>query len=458
MIEAVAVLAGSHPMLSMHRLDRDHRTRDGRLLLPLRSAYPQPWGLTVGAEQASPLRLEHVREGTGVPAPGEEVVVSADAEVARVVDLVTEHAVRRPGQSLLVVTLGARHAERIEEALRLEVAYRPELARWLDVHWAGDISEPFLVRPIHRIPGVERDAVIVSVGLARTPHGRVLHRFGVLDGRFGPACLATALSRARRRTTLVCCFTADELDGERLRSDGARMLRDVLAMAADPRLRGDHIDLATPPDDGDLPGGAEGERGQADALVCDLRERLEAVGLPVVAAPSGPDWPVALAVADPEFPGRRLLAVDLDGPGYASCPSVATRDRQRREAFERAGWTYLRVTSMDLFCDPAGEVERIRSVWRHIGGATPSTQPTQIIVGRPRVRTNDPGVQPGRPITSYSDTELERVATWVLSDGVDRSAEELAAMVREALHLPRRGMHVEAAVGGAARRVLDGCG
>jgi len=48
------------------------------------------------------------------------------------------------------------------------------------------------------------------------------------------------------------------------------------------------------------------------------------------------------------------------------------------------------------------------------------------------------------------------VAQWVLSDGVRRNAEELAALVREALHLPRRGSQVEAAVGGAARRVLDG--
>ena len=85
----------------------------------------------------------------------------------RVVDLVTEHAVRRPGESLLVVTIGLRHAARIEEALRAEVVHNLELRRWLDVHWTGGISEPFLVRPVHRVAGVERDAVIVSIGLAR---------------------------------------------------------------------------------------------------------------------------------------------------------------------------------------------------------------------------------------------------------------------------------------------------
>src|SRR3954449_12599550 len=254
---------------AVHRRARDHRTRDGRLLGPLLPRYAG-WVTTPGAAARSPLEFEHVREGTGVPAPGEDVAVSADAEVQRVVDLVTAHAVRRPGESLLVVTLGIRHATRIEEALRAEVAHNPELRRWLDVHWTGGISEPFLVRPVHRIAGLERDAVLVTVGLARTPHGRVLHRFGVLDGRHGQACLVAALTRARRRTTVVCAFRAEDIAAERVRSDGARLLRDVLDVAAAPHARGEH-----------RAGLAATTAGRPDALVADLARRLREAGLPV---------------------------------------------------------------------------------------------------------------------------------------------------------------------------------
>jgi hypothetical protein len=243
------------------------------------------------------------------------------------------------------------------------------------------------------------------------------------------------------------------------------MLREVLAMAADPITRGDHpvgadamSATGTAPVAPVAPVVAPAEGAGVDDLVRDLRERMETVGLPVVDSPTCADWPLAVALTDPEEPGRRLLAVEVDSRGFAACPSVSTRDRQRREWLERAGWTYLRVAAMDLFCDPAGEVERIRAAWRDLGGDPALTQETQIIVGRPRVRGPFPQVTAGRPITLYSDAELEAVATWVLSDGVGRSAEELAALVREALHLPRRGMHVEAAVGGAARRVLDGAG
>ena len=357
------------------------------------------------------------------------------------VDLVTEHAVRRPGESLLVVTLGLRHAARIEEALRAEVAHNVELRRWLDVHWTGGISEPFLVRPVHRVAGVERDAVIVSVGLARTPHGRVLHRFGVLDGRHGPACLVTALSRARRRTTLVCAFRAEDISAERIRSDGARLLRHVLATAADPVARGDHDPTAA-----GVPGGT-------DALVGDLQRRLREAGLPVVVGVPAPDRPLDLAVADVADPARMLLAVDVDGPAHAGLASADLRERQRRASFERAGWRYLRVAAMDLFCDPEREVERVTSAWRAAGGtAAPSA--LAPLGDQPRTRTPWPDVTPGRPIGAYGERELDAVARWVLSDGVPRTPGELTAELREALQMARHTERADAGLAAASRRVL----
>lgn len=458
--------------LPVMRLDRDHRTRDGRLLAPLRRHYPGPWALTPGAAATPPLVLEHVWgfeqsvggiDGApivtvdGVPlvrvdaAPAAPVSIpygGTEAEVQRVVDLVTEHAARRPGESLLVVTLGARHAERIEEALRAEVGIRPELARWLEVHWTGRISEPFVVRPVHRLAGLERDATIVSLGLPRTAHGRVLHRFGVLDGRFGRACLTAALSRARRRVTLVSSLAAGDLAPDRLTTDGSRMLWEILALAEDPALRGDHgavLDLD-----------AAQEAGAGDPLVADLRDRLLAVGLPVHPGVAAPDWPLSLVVADPLFPGHLLLAVDVDGEQHAACPSVAVRDQMRREAFERAGWTYVRVAAMDLFCDPASEVERVRRAWRAAGGRSQNETATTglVIINRPKVRSTWPGIPVGRPVGEYSAEQLQQVAAWVLTDGVARSVDELVAGVCEALQLVLRGPRVESLVAKAVRVVL----
>jgi hypothetical protein len=432
------VVAGA---VGVHRLDRDHRARDLRLVQPLTGRYPQGWTVPPGAASSSPSRLVEVTDGIGAD-PGEDLAPSADAEVARVVRLVAEHAVRRPGESLLVVTLGARHAERIEGALRSAVTQDPALAAWLDVHWTGGIDEPFLVRPVHRLAGLERDAAIVSVGLTRPPYGCVVHRFGVLDGRFGTACLVAALSRARRHTDLVCAFTADDLADDRVRTPGARMLRDLLET-----LRDGPVNRAT---------GVTVLAGEPDALVSDLRERLCAVGMPVQAGFPAPDRPLDLAVGDPLEPGRMLLAIDLDGPGYAACRSVRLRDRLRAQSFERAGWSYLRVVAMDLFCDPEGEVERIQDAWRAAGGLPASVVPSRVLPPPPPpTRYPWPShVAPGLPISAYTPRELDAVASWVVSDGAVRSPEQVAAEVRKVLGFAQREPRVDAAVGAASRRAM----
>ncbi len=436
-----SVLTALADRLPVHRLDRGHRARDVRLVSPLRSSYPEGWRCMPGACVEAPFTLVHVPDGVGVPAPGEDFAVSSQQEVRRVVELVAEHAATRPGQSLLVVTLGARHAERIEEALRSAVTDLPHLARWLDVHWTGDLDEPFLVRPVHRIAGLERDAAIVSVGLARTPHGRVLHRFGVLDGRFGRACLLAAMSRSRRRTTLVCSFTADDLLPERIRTDGARMLREVLAAAGG---------ASGPETVGDAGGPAAAPQ---DALVADLCSRLVAAGMPVVPRVAAPDWPLDIAVLDAMVPGRRLLAVELDGPAYARCPSLRLRDRQRRQAWERAGWVHVRVAAMDLFCDPEAEVERIHDAWRAAGGLPAVIVPADVLPQLPPVRAPFPDVATGLPPSAYGAGELEAVAGWVVSDGVRRADEEVASVVREALGIVERGGRTDAEIAAAVRVV-----
>jgi hypothetical protein len=329
----------------VHRLDRDHRTRDGRLLDPVRHRYGTRWDAVRGAGIRPDLRLDLVGDGMALPALGEELAISPDAEVRRVVELVAEHAALRSAESLVVVTLGERHAERIDEALRLATRTRGILARWLEEQAQPGVPEPFLIRSAGKLQGLERDAAIVTVGLARTPHARVVHRFGVLDGEGGAGHLVAAMTRSRLRTVLVSCFGDEDLQPDRLRTDGARLLRDVLAAAAG---RGEHRVDARP--------------GPVDALVADLKARLEAAGMPVRLGVGDADWPVDLALSDPQQPGRMLLAVDLDGPRYAA-RGLRDRDRQRPERLRRAGWSYCRVSAMDAFSDPDAEVERVRKAW-----------------------------------------------------------------------------------------------
>ena len=74
---------------------------------------------------------------------------------------------------------------------------------------------------------------------------------------------------------------------------------------------------------------------------------------------------------------------------------------------------------------------------------------------RPRGRAPWPDVTPGRAIGAYAERDLDAVARWVLSDGVPRSADQLAIEVREALQIAQHGERAEASVAAAARRVLE---
>lgn len=361
------------PIVGIHRLDRDHRTFDGRMLSPLMGCYPEGWRVTPGTSVAPRLTMDWVIDGTGVPGPGEEMALSPDGEVWRVVELVCEHARQRPDESLMVVTLGERHAERIEEALRARAGEDVVLAGWLQQWWTEPVPEPFLVRPVDRVLGIERDDVIVTIGIASTPHGRVLHRFGVIDEPHGEAVLLTALSRGRRRVLVVCTFTADQLDPARLRSSGARLLRRVLQAAqhAASGTGGDgagaddvrpNLEVQPGQPSAKQPGRPE-QAVPTDQLVADLAHRLRTVGLPVTSGFGDAQWPLDLAIGDPRVPGRQIMAVDVDGPRFAEAASVRDRERHRRERYERAGWTYCKVAAMDLFQDPEAEVARLRDLW-----------------------------------------------------------------------------------------------
>ena len=105
-------------------------------------------------------------------APGEEAIESTEAEVDRVVELVLEHARSRPQESLGVIALGIKHAARIEEALRRALSGTDGVGGFFD----EDAPERFFVKNLERVQGDERDAIILSIGYGKTPHGRVLHR------------------------------------------------------------------------------------------------------------------------------------------------------------------------------------------------------------------------------------------------------------------------------------------
>lgn len=285
--------------------------------------------------------------GVGVPAD-DGTVLTTQAEVGRVVEMAVEHALVRPEESLAIVALSATHAERIREALHTEVRRNPGLATF----FSAEQPEPVVVADMSAVAGLVRDAVILTVGFGRTPHGRVLHRFGAVAEPTGEALLLDALSVSRARLQVVTSFSAGDLDPERLRAPGTRLLADLLAFAERRALTGPAPVHAEATETGLNP----------DRLVIDLAERLWRAGLLVdtdFGLPGGERIP--LVVGHPDLPERMLVAVLTDDDAYIAEESVRVRDRQRAEHLERLGWTVVQVWSAAAFLDPVKEANRIRT-------------------------------------------------------------------------------------------------
>ncbi len=383
-----SVLDAGSAVLPVLHLDRDHRSQDERLLaFADQQAYGGRLVTVPGAVGDDVLRLEQV-EGTGPVPVGDEAVESTEAEVDRVIDLVVAHARRRPHESLGVVTVTRRHAARIQDALRRELAVQPDHAT-LAGFFADDRPEPFFVKDLERVQGDARDAVVLTIGFGRTPHGRVLHRFGPLTTDGGERRLTVATTRARRRMTVVSAFGADDLDPERLTAPGVRMLRDLLAHAA----------AGGPP--------AAAGAASTDPLMADLATRLRAQGLVVREGHGSSSGRIDLAVGVDDGNDRLLVAVEGDGPAYAAMATTRERDRLRVQHLQRLGWMHLRVWSTDVFRDPAREVARVRAA---VHGAVRAAAPV-LPPAPPASQTQQPPQPPAAPSARSRDDDHER---WLL--------------------------------------------
>ncbi|WP_130415080.1 hypothetical protein [Xylanimonas ulmi] len=311
-------------------------------------------------------------DGAGMPDPASGTVESTQAEVDRVVELAIEHALTRPEETLAVVTVTSTHADRIREALLAEVRANPALAPF----FSGSRPEPVVVADVTGASGLSRDAIVLSLGFGRTPHGRVLHRFGVLSEPGGDAMLLGALGATRRRLRVVTCFLAGDLDPDRLRGDGPRLLAEVLQFAhersdvADQVALGNGVDVSAAP----------------DRLLVDLGERLWRLGYLVETDYGLPDGDhIPLVVGHPDLPGELLVAVLTDDDAYVAEPSVRVRTRQVAERLERLGWVVTQVWSAAAFLDPDGEADRVRRLVQQVrdervgtvGGVVP---PREVVV------------------------------------------------------------------------------
>ncbi|ROR66223.1 AAA family ATPase [Agrococcus jenensis] len=327
-LHAESALSRLGQVLPTRRLTRSYRTGGADLVTAVNERFYEgriealPWaGAYLG--HAS-LTSSIVHGAHGLPEQGAATVESPDAEVERVVQLVTQHARSRPQESLMVVTANEKHEVRLQQAVMASLGAGGPLTDFV----VAEREEPFVIVDITHASALSRDRVIFSVGYGHTKHGRNVE-FGPLGEPGGERMLAVAMTRARKAMQIVTAFDAAELDPERLQH-GAAQLREIL------------LDIAS----GEQPKAFHG----GDPLMIDLATRLRRRGL---RADVSYDGQLPLVVAN----GGVCAAIEADHDDGERTLREALR--LRPEVLRRFGWHTMRVHAFELFTDPEGVADRI---------------------------------------------------------------------------------------------------
>jgi very-short-patch-repair endonuclease len=385
-----SVLDALRPLLPTWPLAWHYRSRDERLVA-FSNTHIYGGALTTFPGVFRDDCLRHVVVSQ-TPEPGQEVSVTA--EVQRVVELILEHARMRPNESLGVIALGIKHAERIDAALRATLTQVPDLESF----FTEDGAEPFFVKNLERVQGDERDAIILSIGYGKHPDGRMRYQWGPLLRDGGERRLNVAATRAKHRLTLVSSFSSHDVDPDRLTKAGAKMLANYLDYAGS----GGTVSAAGP---------AVGPEGaELSSFEADVRDRLAECGITVVPQYGVGGYRVDFAATHPDDGDRMVLAIEADGASYHRSGSVRDRDRLRSEHLRRLGWSFHRIWSTSWFHDPASEVAKLKDAYTEAVGKadeiTGPVRPAAEAVAGSAVGPADPD-EPAAPVEGAAP---ERVA------------------------------------------------
>ena len=243
---------------------------------------------------------------------------SPDGEVERVIELIIDHATKQPQNSLLIVSGSKTHVDRLNSALSTQVAEHAELAAFFEGHGREHIEISTFSELTHKVA----DRIIFSLGLGRTPAGKVPLDFAQLSSPDSRRMLANLLVSARKQFTIVSCFSAYDLP-EIQPGTAASYLPQLLR----PQYSG----------------AEERESFDADEMLADLARRLKRLSVRVV---EGFGERLALIA---EY-GNKAVVIE---PDWAlSSASLGERVKLRPALLRSLGFNYQRVHSFEVFADP----------------------------------------------------------------------------------------------------------
>jgi hypothetical protein len=249
---------------------------------------------------------------------------SLDSEVSQTIELIFNHALWTPQDSLLVATASAKHAERLELALEAGMRQNANLAEFFEGHGREKFEITTIQDLAHRIA----DRVIFSVGFGKDSSGATPKNLGLISHRDGQRYLANTLVSARKHITVVSALEPSDLTDPSI--VGCDALRKMLTEITNPKQPVIEADV--------------------NPMIADLAIRLTKLGVT-----TRTNFSARLKLVASVGDKAAIIEPDWGLLGH----NFSERHRLRPMILQLMGWQYFRVPSFELFADPELVARRI---------------------------------------------------------------------------------------------------
>lgn len=253
--------------------------------------------------------------------------------------------------SIGVVTFNAPQRALVEALLR--DADDPRLAAALD----ATTGDGLFVKNLENVQGDERDVILFSTAFSVNERGVLPLNFGPLNLGGGERRLNVAITRARRQVVIYSSFEPSQLRAEETSALGIKHLREYLDIAV---------------------GGTDELKNTASRTLVadrhrdDIAARLKERGVIVTTDVGLSDFRVDLQLSRPDTPEQPLVAVLLDGPGWAQRATVNDRDGMPTQVLgAMLRWPAVEWVWLPTWLDaPEAVLDRLEHVLREAKIAT----------------------------------------------------------------------------------------
>ena len=290
-------------------------------------------------------------------------------EAKKVVDLLA--AIWKAGPnppSIGVVTFNRDQADLIElhleERAEEDAAFRAAYSRELNRTEAGE-DMGFFVKNVENVQGDERDQIIFSTTFGRNRAGAFRRYFGVLGQSGGERRLNVAITRARKKVTLVTSMPIDQISDVMSRGAKPERPKDFLQLYlayATALSRGDHATSVQYLKQVMKHGGNSTTSSHADldGMATSVAAYVRSLGVEPMPANDGSAFGIDIAILHPRR-GTYGIGIECDGHPHAILARARAREIWRRSVMHKSIPVIHRVSLRGWYHDRAGEQARLRT-------------------------------------------------------------------------------------------------